>query len=259
MFYNKSQRQSEKGNVLFLILIAVALFAALSYVVTQSTRSGSGSTESEKNLLSSAQMTQYPTALRTAVIRMILGGTGVEQVHFDVPGSAFFTGTASTNLLVFHPNGGGASYQQAPADLSATGQNSLSWYFNGNFYVPGIGTDGTSGGNDIIAFLPGVSAGVCRKVNEELGIDPTSSTNSANCSTQTTQYLPVMDSGIDIDNDVKVSMNDGYDFDAAMGSAIALETVDGATCTVLNRQASGCFSDGASPASYTFYSVLLER
>ena len=66
-------KAGEKGNVLFLILIAVALFAALSYAVTQSTRSGGGSADRERSILSSASLTQGPTALRTSLIRMVLG------------------------------------------------------------------------------------------------------------------------------------------------------------------------------------------
>src|SRR5688572_12872535 len=111
MTFKNSDRSGESGNVLFLILIAVALFAALSYAVTQSTRSGSGSTDKETNLLNSATLTQYPTALRTAVVRMVLNGRGVENIGFNSPANF---GGASTDQLVFHPDGGGAVYQQSP-------------------------------------------------------------------------------------------------------------------------------------------------
>ncbi len=237
-------RQSEKGNVLFLILIAVALFAALSYVVTQSTRSGGGSTEREKNILSSAQMTQYPTALRTSIIRLVLGGIGIESVKFNSP----TTLGPSTNLEVFHPNGGGASYQQAPADLSATGLSPLNWTFNAEFDVPGIGQNG-AGGNDVIAFLPGVSAGVCKQVNEELGVIVTSCTGAGGS----------MPGGVP---KVANATNTLVDTNAVTGYVFPLtdrpDMVGPAGCTtVFDRQASGCFADTTD--RFVFYSVLLER
>lgn len=233
--------RKESGNVLFLILIAVALFAALSYVVTQSTRSGGGSTEREKNILSSAQMTQYPTALRTSVIRMILGGTSVENIVFNDPADF---GTLSTNTLVFHPNGGGATFQQAPADLSASGNSSLEWSYNANFEVDGIGMNG-SGGNDLIAFLPGVGSGVCRQVNEELGLDTT------DCSALTSGVPDVALTAADVTE----NMDDDYTFPGT-----ATDTIDGSTgcTTIFSRQASGCFHN-TNGNTFTFYSVLLER
>lgn len=237
------QRQSEKGNVLFLILIAVALFAALSYVVTQSTRSGGGSTEREKNILSSAQMTQYPTALRTSLIRLVLGGVAIENVLFDAPGTGSFTVSASQE--VFHPNGGGANYQQAPADLSVSGATQLSWTYNAQFEVPGIGLDG-SGGNDVIAFLPGVSDGVCRQVNEELGIDPTALKPAA-CGNNIPQI-----SGVN--TQINTNMVVGYSFPTTSAA-----TISATNCTDLfDRQASGCFRD-VTGSRNVFYSVLLER
>lgn len=249
-------RQSERGNVLFLILIAVALFAALSYVVTQSTRSGGGTTEREQNILSSAQMTQYPTALRTSIIRMILGGVPIENVLFNSP-SDF--GTLSVNRLVFHPQGGGAVFQAAPSELMAgTANQQGTWNFNANYQVTGIGIDG-SGGNELIAFLVGVSAGVCRQANEELGY------NLTGCGAgDLTQGVPTSTITVtDLSDTIQAAPAAPADTFPAP-AYVPLNIQGQGTCSAIyNRQASGCFyhataGAGATPA-FVFYSVLLER
>ncbi len=58
------------GNVLFLILIAVVLFAALSYAVTQSTRGGGQNISDEQVRLGASAITQYVSLLRTEVQRL---------------------------------------------------------------------------------------------------------------------------------------------------------------------------------------------
>jgi len=249
MTISKTNKRSESGNVLFLILIAVALFAALSYVVTQSTRSGGGSTEREKNVLSSAQMTQYPTALRTAIIRMVLGGVAVENIAFNTPATF---GSVSVSRLVFHPQGGGATFQEAPADLSATGAAPLTWYYNIHTRITNIGTDTDSTGNDMIAFLPGVSAGICKQANTQLG-----NLVASTCTVNQHSGVPDVVAGI-TSAIYQANMTDTYVIPPS--GAIA---IDGQGCTagIFDRHASGCFYDtaGAANRQYVFYSVLLER
>lgn len=246
-----SKHNKESGNVLFLILIAVALFAALSYAVTQSTRSGGGSTEREQALLGSSAMTQYPTALRTSVIRMILGGIGVEDLLFNPP-SGSFGGETATDQLVFHPDGGGAVYQESAADVMA-GSNQGVWIFSGHWEVPEVGTDGT-GGNDIIAFLPGVSAAVCSRVNEELGIDGV----AEGCTME--GDVPELSTTAD-DADVNAASSEmitGYTLPTATAADNIIECQAG-TSNPFSGQASGCFYAEESLDLYVFYSVLLER
>ncbi len=242
MTKNCNNRKSEKGNVLFLILIAVALFAALSYAVTQSTRSGGGSTEREKAILSSASMTQGPTAMRTALIRMVLGGVDVADLLFNTPST--FGAVSDKGLLVFHPTGGGAVYQRAPADLM-TGQNQGTWFYNASFDIPEIGTDG-SGGNDIIAFLPGVTTSVCRQVNEEFAISTTGCTLTA--------AVPNLAAAAD---ETKVRTN----LDSAGGAFPTADEDDiqGNGCTSFTGQPSGCFYSSDNGGENVYYSVLLER
>lgn len=241
MNYDYGQREGEKGNVLFLILIAVALFAALSYAVTQSTRSGSGTADKEKSLLSSSAMTQHPTALRTSLIRMVLSGVDVTDILFNSP--ANFGSVSDLSEAVFHPTGGGAVFQQAPADIMS-GSAQGTWFYNANWDIPLIGIDG-AGGNDIIAFLPGITPVVCRSINDEFAI------NNTGC-TMTDGIVPDLNNATNSAN-----IRDNFD-DSSTFPVGDQEDITSNGCTAFNSQPSGCFFDSDN-SEYVFYSVLLER
>ena len=248
-----ASRRGERGNVLFLILIAVALFAALSYAVTQSTRSGGGSTEREQSILSGASMTQHPTALRTAIIRMILGGVDVSDLEFNAP--ADFTGANALTTEaqgVFHPNGGGAVFQSAPADL-IDGTGLGTWFYNANFDVEGLGRDGIDG-NDITAFLPNVTQAICRQINAEFSIDLT------DCAQTVTGVPDIRNAAVTVPLIRVDQVSTGAAFPTNDEENLQGED-DGGTCNAFVGQASGCFADVADPANieFVFYSVLLER
>ncbi|MGB1077316.1 MAG: hypothetical protein ACPG05_03340, partial [Bdellovibrionales bacterium] len=132
----------QNGNVLFLILIAVALFAALSYAVTQSTRGG-GNADEETTLIRSAELTQYVSAVKTAVLRLTINGCSETDISFEHANWGHtdydHTPPASTDCQVFHPDGGGISWQEPPAELST-----VDWHFIGDARVHGIGTTDSS-------------------------------------------------------------------------------------------------------------------
>lgn len=248
MKFNKNMqgKGGESGNVLFLILIAVALFAALSYAVTQSTRSGAGDTASETNLISSAQLTQYPAGIRTSVVRMLIGGIAVDELMFNSPSD--FGGVIPANdpleqRAVFHPQGGNATYQLAPADVvtqAVTGEDLGEWFYNAQLQIRNIGitsTDNSGAGNDIVAYLPYISTGICRRMNEEVGLPATIPT-AANVASGDIDYTIVDDSSPSAD----FLATDGVVLDA------------GGTLT---GQPFGCFA--TSNAVNVYYHVLVER
>ena len=243
-FHGKS-RAAERGNVLFLILIAVVLFAALSYAVTQSSRSGGGGTDGEANLVNSAQITQYPASVRTAIVRMIIGGVDVSQLEFNRPSE--YGSLTDNSFGVFHPNGGGATFVTAPASVTASGAQAA-WIFNSRFEIQDIGTTtGTGSGNDVIAFLPGVGTAICTRLNTELGITTTDD-NDGN---------GVPDAGIAIGNIPTEAMNQD-------GGNTGIGAFIGAIDTDFAGQPFGCadFDDagaGTNNGDLVYYHVLVER
>ena len=229
-----AERSAERGNVLFLILIAVALFAALSYAVTQSTRSGGGDASRETTLVNSSTITQYPAAIKTAIVRMLISnGVSVDQLIFDPP-SAFGSLTATQlSQNVFSTTGGGATYALAPNSVMEDSSSSGTWTYNAQNQILNIGSDG-AGGNDVIAFLSGVSSSICDRIHTQLGMGAVPAETSVILLTPekiaATPTIPAPAGPI-------------------IGAASGVEAV-------LTGQPQGCFTQGGL---YHYYHVVVER
>ena len=239
------KRHTECGNVLFLILIAVALFAALSYAVTSSTRSGGGDAGRETNLIKTAQITQYPASIRTSIVRMVISnGTDVTGLDFTAPSDTdFATNCATPTDCVFHPSGGGATYQNAPAEaMDPSGANPTGlWFFSADYEITNIGlsTASSPDGNDIIAFLPGLRQSICQRLNEELGISGSNTVASYAITVQSTTAQ---------------HMQGSYTIPS---TEIYIGTDDNSSASDLDGQAFGCITD--SNGQYVYYHALVER
>lgn len=234
------QYNNQKGNVLFLILIAVALFAALSYAVTQSSRSG-GDASRETNILNAAQLTQYPTSIRTAVLRLVIDGYQDTNILYNPPAGGFTA--ASEPFEVFATIGGGAINQNAPSEVMAQGgvNPDGTWFINMDFEVPGLGRSAAAlSGNELIAFLPGITESVCTRINLEAGIlDLPTEANPAVAGTLTGGGAGTVDKNI----------GDLTDYGS---SNVTLDSAG----NDLTGQPFGCFTNGGNNILYT---VILER
>lgn len=199
---------NQSGNVLFLILIAVALFAALSYAVTSSTRTNGSSASSESAMSYASTIIQYTTSVRSAIQRMKLSNDCTDynlnfanSIYKRNNGNALNPANPSSPATgrcdVFGANGGGIAPLALPyAALDSGNAN----FKGGTFYKPGhgevlviqfkgIGTDGPAGSdtaNDLMMTFQFISKDVCSALNKLMEIKDPRPTGS--CTGAASQY-----------------------------------------------------------------------
>ncbi|MAE52103.1 MAG: hypothetical protein CMH27_09865 [Micavibrio sp.] len=219
----KTSRKTERGNALLYVLIAIALFAALSFTLSRnSDNTEAGSLTEDRAKLYASQLTSYAAQAKSAVDQMLFQGAQIDQLDFTLPSEATFN-TAPTIYKVYHPDGGGL----IPAQIPENATNEISttppagWYmgrFNNVEWTPG--TD-----QDVILTAYQITKPVCESINVMITGDPA---------------IPKITSG---------DMSDYLVPDAPNTDLTSTE------CAGCNEYSSLCVSNNAESA-YSFYNII---
>lgn len=153
------------GNVLFMILIAIVLFAGLTAVMSQSDK-GTGSLSNERTNLAADRIGAAGVDIKRAVDTILRGGnseTTVSFAHASLTG--YGTPDTAPKVEVFNIAGGGATFIDLPDGVN----NGSQWEFTAATAAPGVGDDATA---DLIMVLPNVTEKFCRAYNKKAGYTP---------------------------------------------------------------------------------------
>lgn len=171
------KQAGQRGNILFLILLAVVLFAALSYAVTQSMRGGGNNANKEKGEAQAAEILNYFVSLDTGIARMKLTGNIQDnQLNFYYASDSNFVigntdnpNCTQSRCRVFDPAGGGVTGRKLGAlvrDPANATSNTIDLARILYISIPGAGTTKP----DIVFWIQGTSWDTCRAINKKFGI-----------------------------------------------------------------------------------------
>lgn len=232
-------REYESGNVLFYILIAVALLGALSYTVAQSTRGNVSQLSEERARLYATEIIEHGNVISSAVSQLRLRGVDLDELCFDHAswGASDYNhaGCGDDFNKLYHPDGAGVSWTNAPVDAmdSAATPDNLFHYYGEN-EIENVGTTcGADSCSDLILLVDELQEEVCIQLNGLLGVTDTSTAPPTDSTFDITRYVGAF----------------GY------SQTIGDEAGGGA----LSGKTEACFQKTSAPAEYAYYKVLIAR
>jgi hypothetical protein len=245
-------RNTENGNALFIILLAIVLFAALTFSITRSQSTVNDTADPQRAKIAAAEILRYGKSLRAAVDTLRMNGISESDIRFAHADLHTDYGTPGANPTaeVFNIQGGGAVYTKPKASWLASNFSTQAiygdWYFTSGT-VNGVGTP--SGGNghqdsdttneELIMVLPYVTQSVCIAIAEAVGWDVSSGD------------VPV-DTG-------EVYVRDGTArFNGTFVDNFLLDSSVTNTLIQLGHEV-GCLRHNDANQGYHFYQVLIAR
>ena len=248
----------ERGNVLFIIFIGIALFGALSFAVSNMMRGGSGTgniVSEEKAALYAGEILDYARGVRQTVRELqISNGCSDTEISFqhdeDNDGDFNDTGENYSNpnaptdhsCHVFHPDGGGLRWSNLPIEIYDTefADTSASYgqvFYTAFFEILNVGDDcGEDSCVELSFIIPDIKPNICDAINSKVGIDSISADGITN-------YSPVAYAPLEFVGEYRF-VNSG--------------SVLGNNSTNIAGKMSGCWYVNAN-TMHSFYQVLIAR
>jgi hypothetical protein len=240
-----AEHPSERGNILLYILICIVLLAALSYAVSNSTRSGSTGflSDGQESALATEILT-YANHVKTAVAKLNLRGCTDDQLNFDNDVVAGYTNAGAPSddsCDLFAPTGGALTWVTPAAEVTAS-----PWFYSGRVVVhqdSGFASSNSADDADLVMMLMDIPSGLCAKINTKFGV-----------------------SGVPVDDG---SFADTTKFQGAFAYAEDINGLPegaqpspcGSPSTAANfcGRDAGCFREESGSQRYIFFQVLKQR
>lgn len=232
-------RNNERGSAIFYILIAVALLAALSYAVSESTRGNVQQLTAERARIHAGEIIEYGNIMSNAVAQLRLRGVDDTDLCFDDPawGASNYNhgGCADNANRLYHPDGAGLTWTTPPANAMGTSPapDNL-WHIYGNNEIDEVGTTCAAADcADLILVVDELNQQTCIQINNLLNIA----------------------------NPLDVPPTDTDLGETRFTGTFAANNVIGNEAGGANFQGrtAACFQKTAAPAEYVFYKVLIAR
>lgn len=181
--YGNKHNKNTKGNVLFLILISIGLFAALTYTMAKTNRTATYSQESDDHA-KTLEVLSFAEKVGAAVNRVhFQNNCRTSYITFEHATGDGYTNAASPaneRCHIFSHEGGAIKYLTPPTQLLDNDHAADSLYgeylITGNVCIDKIGSGTEADGCDsdgveneeLLLILPWVKESVCRTINSIL-------------------------------------------------------------------------------------------
>lgn len=155
---------SAHGNVLFIILIAIALIGALTLAI-QGSGTQDANIDRETLILRVSEVQRYGSELERGVTFIMQNGFSESDIRFSHPEAHADYGDLSADSdkrdQLFDREGGAAKYRDPPPSIN----DGSAWEFYGHTALADVGSDAA----ELIAVLPNVTQAFCDAVNGTVG------------------------------------------------------------------------------------------